>query len=137
MSEFDWEKEYDRLLAESRRSGQVADADKSEGHRSQPRFHLKDSHVWIRVPTRFDLLEISIAGIAFHSKAPFQVGENLLLTLDKAFSIEAKVVECFLTESDSGFLELRYRVGCAFNDQNHGMQMLVMLKDLERHRQSS
>ena len=134
MSEFDWEKEYERLLAESRKHGQVAEADKSEGHRSQPRFHLKDSHVWIRVPTRFDLLEISIAGISFNSNTPFQVGENLLLTLDKAFSIEAKVVECLLTESDSGLMELRYRIGCAFIDQNHGMQMLVMLKDLERHR---
>ena len=137
MGEFNWKTEYERLLREGRQDGEVAEADQQNGHRSHPRFRLKESHVWIRVPTRFDLIEISIAGISFYSNIPFPIGDFLMLTLDKAFTIEAQVIECELVESSSSLMELHYRVGCAFADPNHGMQMLVMLKDLEKHREDS
>ncbi|MDH4247950.1 MAG: hypothetical protein OEW39_09040 [Deltaproteobacteria bacterium] len=137
MGEYIWKKEYERLLQKARQTGEIAEADQKEGHRSQPRFRLNHSHVWIRVPTRFDLIEVSIAGVSFLSNLNFQVGENLLLTLDRAFSVEAQVIECSLTESDSTFMEMCYRVGCAFNDLNHGMQMLVMLKEMEHHHNPS
>ena len=135
MSENIWKREYQRLLEEGRKTQQVVEEAAPDGGRSHPRFLLDAAHVWIRVPIRFDLVEVSIAGIAFLSHIPFTPGETLILTLDKAFSIEAQVVECVLTESDSSLMELQYRVGCIFPDESHGMQMLVMLKEMDRYRQ--
>ena len=132
MSNDIWKKEYDRLLQEGRQNNEVIEADDLSGNRENPRFGLSNAHVWIRVPTRFDLIEVSITGISFFSNMAFGVDELVMLTLDKAFVIEAQVKECVLVESNSDMLEVRYRIGCLFTDSSHGMQLLVMLKEMSR-----
>ncbi|MDH5751082.1 MAG: PilZ domain-containing protein [Deltaproteobacteria bacterium] len=131
-----WEREYNRLLRLGREKGEVVEADEgpgSSGHRGMPRFAVKAAHVIIKVPTTFELVDVSIAGLSFVSPNKFTIGEVLMLTLDKAFVIEAEVKDCKPETYGEGKQQQGYRVGCSFTDQEQGLQLLVMLKELEKY----
>ena len=129
MDSWQWKEDYEALVRES-----DAEADAGPGgteRRNRPRFRLKTQHVFIKVEARFPVVDLSVSGIAVYSDFPFRVGQAINITMGKAFTVESTVVDCTLVEADPGLLEAKYRVRCAFEDEETGMRFLVMMKQLE------
>ena len=127
----DWELEYKDLLQRALSKGEVEPLKEQHEHRSNPRFPLEMGSVWIRAEMPFDIVDISSDGMAFLSDRLFSIGQQLALTLGKAFLVEARVVNCTMVETDDDFMEAKYRVSCEFNDPHNGRQALLVLKEME------
>jgi len=126
-----WEKAYEKILSETREIlGEIKEKD--EDRRETPRFKLNSGQVWIKVETPFEIIDLSKNGASFFSHLPFPPGNILFLALDKAFQIEAEIISCDLEEMDDLLMELRYRVSCRFTNKEHGMQLVVMFKEMDK-----
>ncbi|HKI97364.1 MAG TPA: PilZ domain-containing protein [bacterium] len=140
MAGWQWKQDYEALLREGTTRGEVQPLPQGEERRDRPRFRLKSQYVFIKVEPRFEVVDVSVSGISVHSDFPFKIGETVSITLGKAFSVEATVVECPLVLADEDLLETKYEVHCRFADETVGMQFLVMMKqmdDLELTREDS
>lgn len=126
-----WQQDYDELLQEAKTRGHLKRVATGDERRRQPRFQLRSQQVFIKVEPRFDVVDVSVSGMALLSDFPFQVGQSLNITLGKAFSVEASVVECPLELLDEDLLETKYHVHCRFADESVGMQFLVMMKQMD------
>lgn len=131
MTKKDWEGEYARLLEKALESGEVQPLDKAHEKRTQPRFHLGSGSIWIRVEQSFDVLDVSVNGLAFLSEKSFTPGQNVAISLGKAFLVESVVVDCRMVETDEGMMEAMYRISCEFEDTQSGQQALILLKEME------
>ncbi len=131
MDGWQWKEDYEALLREGATHGEVELRPADAERRLQPRFRLKTQHVFIKVEPRFGVVDVSISGIAVYSDFPFKVGHTVNITMGKAFTVEAMVVDCTLVEAYPDLLETKYRVRCAFEDETTGMQFLVMMKQME------
>jgi hypothetical protein len=126
-----WQKEYQNLLQRSLSSGAPTVDVPGAERRENPRFKLNSGYVWVRVEPRFTVVDVSISGIAFNSNLSFPIGQTIQLVLDGAFLVESRVVSCQMVEADSALLEVQYNVRCEFLNREHGMQLLVMIKEME------
>ena len=131
MDGWQWKDDYEAMLREGAARGEVEPRPSGAERRLQPRFRLKTQHVFIKVEPRFGVVDVSISGIAVYSDFPFKNGQTVNITMGKAFSVEATVVDCTLVEAYPDLLETKYRVRCAFEDETTGMQFLVMMKQME------
>lgn len=131
MAGWQWKDDYEDLLREGLARGEVELRSDSDEKRDQPRFRLKSQHVFIKVEPRFDVVDVSISGISVYSDFPFKIGQTVNITLGKAMSVEATVVECPLELANPDLLETKYRVRCQFEDETVGMQFLVMMKQMD------
>jgi hypothetical protein len=131
MGDGQWKRDYEAIVRESFTRGELEHVSDARERRDHPRFRMRSQHVWIKVQPRFDVVDVSVAGISVYSDFPFKVGETLTITLGKAFSVEASVVECPIVEADAAMLETKYRVQCRFADETVGMQCLVMMKQMD------
>jgi hypothetical protein len=131
MAGWQWKQDYEALLREGVANGQVERLAPGRERRVGPRFRLKSQHVHIRVEPRFEVVDVSVSGISVYSDFPFQVGRTVTITLGKAFSVEATVVDCPLVLADEDFLESKYLVRSRFADEMVGMQFLVMMKQMD------
>ena len=126
-----WRQDYEAIVRESAARNGPSLRPPAGERRRQPRFRLKSQQVSIKVEPRFQVVDISIAGIALHSDTPFAVGALLTMTWSKAFLMEATVVDCQLVLADPHFLETKYLVRMRFADEGVGMQSLVMMKQID------
>lgn len=131
MAGWQWKEDYEALLQEGQVRGDVELRPEPEERRAQPRFRLKSQHVFIKVEPRFPVVDVSVTGISVYSDMPFAAGQTVSITLGKAFSLEAAVVDCTLVLADEDLLETKYRVRCQFADETVGMQCLVMMKQMD------
>ena len=131
MPVLEWQEEYKNLLESGKTSGEfVPMADGSE-RRNSPRFKLKTGYVWIKVEPRFEVMDVSVTGISLFSDFQFKPGNIITITMGKAFSVEANVLDCELVVSDEMFFENKYLVRGKFKDADIGMQFLVMIKEMD------
>ena len=126
-----WKKAYEKILAENQ-DIPVENEEMAEERRETPRFKLTSGKIWIKVETPFEIIDLSKDGASFFSHIPFQPGQIIFLALDKAFQIEAEIINCNLEEMDDLLMELRYRVSCQFTSKEHGMQLVVMFKEMDK-----
>jgi hypothetical protein len=126
----EWEREYEEILKEGKKTGELEILPEKKEQRSFPRFRIKSGAVWIRMDLSFDVVDVSVSGISIYSSHPFASKQVFAVTLGKVFRIEAEVIDCSLVESDRQFLETRYLVRCSFLDSHSAMRFLVMLKEL-------
>lgn len=131
MAGWQWKDDYEALLEEERARSEPEPLPAAQERRSEPRFRIKSQVVWIKVEPRFPVVDVSVNGLSVYSEFPFKVGQTVSVTLGKAFSLEATVMDCPLVVADEDFLETRYRVTLAFADETVGMQFLVMLKQMD------
>lgn len=131
MTDGNWKDDYNRIITDSNNSGELDQREKGDDRRHHPRFRLKTGFVWVKVTPRFTVVDVSVSGIAIHSDFPFQNGDVINITLGKAFSVEAEVVNCSLVATDPDFMEAKYLVRCQFEDESIGMQFLVMIKEMD------
>lgn len=131
MSTEEWKADYKKLLEAAKNAGEIASSPKGSERRNNPRFKLRTESIWVKVEPRFHVIDISIDGISFYSTYQFRRDTVIQTSIGKAFSIEAKVLECEMVESDPDFMEAMYQVRCQFLDERMGMQFLVMLKEMD------
>lgn len=131
MNDAIWKEAYEELL---RQEGAEKDGGEPSGEderRVQPRFRIKSGYVWIKIQPKFFVVDVSVSGIALLSDYPFEIGEELSITLGKALNIVSVVKECVLMQSDEALLENKYLVRCAFENEAQGMEFLVMIKETD------
>lgn len=126
-----WQQEYDALLHDAQARGDLQPFAGGSERRVQPRFRLRSQHVFIKVEPRFDVADVSVSGMGLLSDFPFRIGQTLNITLGKAFSVEAVVMDCRLVLFNEDLLETKYQVRCQFADESVGMQFLVMMKQMD------
>ncbi len=131
MTVLEWQEEYKNLLKSGRTAGEIVPMADGMERRKNPRFKLKTGYVWIKVEPRFQVVDVSVTGISLFSDFQFQPGNVITVTLGKAFSVEATVIDCQLVVSDEMFFENKYLVRGEFEGEDIGMQFLVMIKEMD------
>jgi hypothetical protein len=131
MADSQWKQAYEEMLDEAEARGEVEELARDRERREEPRFRLRSRRVFMRVQLHFDVVDVSVAGISVYSDIPFKVNQPVIITLGKAFSVEATVVDCPLVEADPNLLETKYLVRCQFASEAVGMQFLVMMKQMD------
>lgn len=131
MSEANWKDAYEEILRQDSTQENGGQNPGGENRRKKPRFRIKSGYVWIKIQPRFTVVDVSVSGIALFSDYPFEVGEELSITLGKALNIISVVKECELVQSDEGLLENKYHVRCNFENEEQGMEFLVMIKETD------
>ena len=131
--EREWDEDYELLLRESLDSGDIATVSDGAEKRGSPRFRIQSGAIWVRLDTRFDVLNASISGISFQADRCFKAGEVLAITLAKAFKIEAEVIDCRMVETNPALIETAYITRCRFTDEHSAVRFLVMLKAVDNH----
>ena len=122
-----WSEEYDQLLNRAIDEGKVQVLPDLKERRDSPRFKLSENLFRSADSIQRDIIDISKTGFAFHSERQYEIGGEVPLTMHNAFEAHAKVVGCEMVETDSAFLEFRYRVRCQFTSPEHGMIILMLL----------
>jgi len=131
MTKGEWKSDYDRIVNDSGKAGELAERDDGEDRRRHPRFRLKTGFVWVKVTPRFNVVDVSVSGLSLHSDFLFKEGDVVNITLGKAFAVEAEVVHCEMVATDPDFMEAKYLVRCQFEDEDTGIQFLVMIKEMD------
>ena len=129
MSDANWKEAYEEILREEKEERDGGVSSPGDERRNQPRFRIKSGYVWIKIQPRFFVVDVSVSGISLLSDYPFEIGEELNITLGKALTIVSVVKECVLVQSDEALLENKYLVRCAFENERQGMEFLVMIKE--------
>jgi len=122
-----WSEEYDRLLERAIAEGKVEPLRDIDERRVSPRFKLSEGLYHSEEATQRDIIDLSKTGYAFYSERMYEIGEDVPLSVREAFEAHAKVVGCKMMETDSNFLEFKYRVHCQFTAPEHGMIILLLL----------
>ena len=126
------EQEYERLIHDGMNGGSIQIRQDGPEMRDAPRFKLVECHIAVKVEPKFTIEDVSASGIAFISDLAFMPGCAMTLVLENTMGVQARVVGCEMIETEPAFLETRYRVQCRFESSNHGKQMLVMMKEMEK-----
>jgi PilZ domain len=126
------DEEYQSIVREALARGELDVRKNGDDLRSEPRFRKVRGGIAVRVEPEFRMADVSARGIAFFSELPFELGSTLHVVLHGTIAFHARVVGIQLVETDSFFLEARYRVQCRFHDDADGKQLLVLMKEMER-----
>lgn len=102
--------------------------------RTATRLDVNTTELTVRTSESVNAIDISVAGLAFFSKLPVQVGQQLQITLGTMFTVDAEVVNCILENQDPNFMDLNYKVQCKFPEEEQGKYLLVAIKELEKRK---
>ena len=129
------EKDVNQLLRkhidEARESQEPPTKGSAAERRSATRLDANTTELTIRTEVKVNAIDISVTGLAFFSGFPLRIGQQLQITLNTLFTVDAEVVNCKLEEQDPNFLALLYRVQCKFPEEEQGKYLLVAIKELE------
>ena len=128
MEETDIEQEYETILEESIENGEVDQIAGGREKRKFPRFPLQNTALVVTVRPKVAVINASISGIAIRSSHPFKVGEVIEISIERSYSVQAKVVHCDMVEPEEALMDAYYRVSCEFLDEDLGLNMLLAMK---------
>ena len=120
---------YDKILSEQK-SDQIAKIKGNKDRRISPRFKVDSTDLAISVTLAVSTINVSVDGLSFYSLHAFQIGQTFTIQLGQVFSLQAEVLACEVEEIDEELLEMRYRVHCRYSEQEGGMELLVLLKEM-------
>ncbi len=83
----------------------------------------------IDVQLQVSVIDISRSGVCFFTNVRFQPGHRFSFSLGDVFAVVAEVVDCNAEETDSGLMEVRYRVRCRFVEQELELHHLLKIID--------
>jgi len=133
----DWKAEYEALVKFLRESGPpTQDTRKAElmsqDRRAEPRYSFKDgAQVFAHLgPKAFQIINISIGGVAFYSDIYFEGGTKLLLSALGMIALDVEILSCEMEEVDEGLMEYRYRVRAKFGPRVNGYQVYVLAREM-------
>jgi len=133
----DWKAEYESLVQLLRTSGAPPqDPGKSnlmsQDRRAEPRYSFKDgAQVFAHLgPKAFQIINISIGGVAFYSDIYFENGTKLLLSALGMIALDVEILSCEMEEVHEGLMEYRYRVRAKFGPRVNGYQVYVLAREM-------
>jgi len=137
-TEPDWKAEYEELVNLLRESNPLPskvppDADlMSQDRRAEPRYSFKEgARVFAHLgPKAFQIINISIGGVAFYSDIYFEGGTKLLLSALGMIALDVECLSCEMEEVDEGLMEYRYRVRAKFGPRVNGYQVYVLAREM-------
>ena len=102
--------------------------------RGEPRYsfdQVAGASIFVHLgPKAFEILNISVGGVAFFSDVYFADGTNLLLSALGMIALDVEVLNCELEETDSSFMEFKYRVRGKFGPRVNGYQVYVLAREM-------
>ena len=107
-----------------------------EDRRREPRYQFKvDKNDKVSIyahmgPRAFEILNISVGGLAFYSDVQFEPDTNLLLSALGMVALDVDVVSCEMEETDSDFMEYRYLVRAKFSARVNGYLVYVLSREM-------
>ncbi len=129
MKHKDIEKEYELLMTQLMEGGGLDIGTGEDERRKHQRFKTQPDTFLAYMNSQFTLIDASKSGLCFYSNHPYQPGQTVKMELDEYFSVEAEVVNCQQAESDPDSLEELFSVHCKFLTEDHGMHLLMKLRD--------
>ncbi len=123
---------YQLLIEESLESGAAVIRNNGDEMRGEPRFQVNDGRLSVRVEPTYEIIDVSASGMAFFSDIPFKPGTVITLYLEDTTGVQARVIGCYLVETDADFMEAQYRVQCHFENEEHGKQVMLMLSAVNK-----
>ena len=133
MAASDLQREYEALLARAREIGRAAGIEPDHDRRTHPRFRVQTDDLWINSVPSFQVLDISITGIAIAASYPLRPGDQIDVVLGGDVKAKATVVGCRLVDSATQYYDAEFRINCSFAQPESGMQLLVQAKRREEH----
>jgi hypothetical protein len=135
--EQDWKAEYEGLVELLLANGpppqhpEKADL-MSQDRRAEPRYSFKEgAQVFAHLgPKAFQIINISIGGVAFYSDIYFEGGTKLLLSALGMIALDVEILSCEMEEVDEGLMEYRYRVRAKFGPRVNGYQVYVLAREM-------
>jgi hypothetical protein len=131
MVSSDLQREYEALLTRSRELGEAAGCIPDSDRRIHPRFRVQTDDLWINSVPSFQLLDISISGIAIAASYPLRPGDKIDVVLGGDVRAQATVVGCRLVDSATQYYDAEFRINCRFVQPERGMELLVNAKRRE------
>ena len=98
--------------------------------RRAPRVKLQSVGISASVTPKISVENASTSGIAFFSDQPFSPGSEIDLTLQGILRFVINVISCETLDKPA-LPNLPFRIRCTFHDIYQGMQLLVVVKELE------
>ena len=131
MAPSDLQREYEALLARSREIGEASGFISDAERRTDPRFRVQTEDLWINSVPSFQVLDISISGIAIAASYPLRPGDQIDVVLGGDLKAQATVVGCRLVDSATQYYDAEFRINCRFAQPERGMELLVSAKRRE------
>lgn len=132
MAQDDIDRVYQRLMDESRETGDLDTGGPGADRRGQPRVKANATMLTVRAELRVSAIDVSVSGLAFFSDFPVQIGQPLNITVGNLFTVDVEVVSCRLEPSDADASQPVYRVQCRFYEEEQGKYLLVTIKELDK-----
>jgi len=100
--------------------------------RTEPRYNFADgARIFAHLgPKAFQIVNISIGGVAFYSDVAFEPGTNLLLSALGMIALDVEILDCEMEEVDSRMMEYRYKVRAKFGPRVNGYQVYVLAREM-------
>jgi hypothetical protein len=113
-------------------AGERQDAEPQHEKRAEPRYaFVEGAHIFAHLgPKAFQIINISIGGVAFYSDISFTNGTKLLLSALGMIALDVEVLSCAMEEVDSDMMEYRYRVRAKFGPRVNGYQVYVLAREM-------
>lgn len=146
-SEIDrWKAQYDELMQKleslnpendelgERENIAITAPEGIQEQRKDPRYAFpaaKEAQIFAHLgPKAFQIIDISIGGVAFYSDTQFEPGTSLLLSALGMVALDVEVLDCELFETDSDFMEYMYRVRAKFAPRVNGYLVYVLSREM-------
>lgn len=125
------ERDYQVLLSE-RNTFPDKETNPENDRRRAPRFPIQYANASIRIQPTFDVVDISLCGMAFYSDRGFQPGQELSMVMPESPDVPCTVVSCRMVEMDGGLMDYAYLVAVEFTNPHRGKHAVVMLSERDR-----
>lgn len=137
--DLNWKAEYEQLVQFLQQTdlnvpgkGPEETDGMSQERRGEPRYAFKEgAQVFAHLgPKAFQIINISIGGVAFYSDIYFEGGTKLLLSALGMIALDVEILSCEMEEVHEGLMEYRYRVRAKFGPRVNGYQVYVLAREM-------
>jgi hypothetical protein len=100
--------------------------------RAEPRYAFREgAQIFAHLgPKAFQIINISIGGVAFFSDVAFEPNTKLLLSALGMIALDVEILDCEMEEVDASMMEYRYRVRARFGPRVNGYQVYVLAREM-------
>lgn len=131
MADHNWLKEYVELLLETYDNGNIPPLDPNNQLRNNPRYSVPKGVVSVKIEPQFELVDVSVGGLAFISNMPFSPGNEVQIALANA-AVHLQIINCVMEPFELDTPDIHYRINGRFLRQQVGMEILGIYKELNQ-----
>lgn len=131
MADKELERQYEQLVEQSKLRGEAEPDRAALERRHEVRIQPDAASVIVGDDPWVYPINVSRAGVAFHSDVAHSPGTELTVRLEGGPGIEAVVVACVPETGEPAAVAGAFRISCAFKDPEAGLRFFLALKSLE------